>query len=111
MFSGHSTEGFTGIVEGIRIKTLVYGEGTLMSKFLLAKGSKLPAHKHPHEQTGYLLGGRMILHIGAESRELAPGDSWCVPGNVEHRADVIEDSEAIEVFAPVREDYKKYFRS
>ena len=110
MFSKHSTEGFTGIADGIGIKTLIYGEGTLMSKFQLAGGSKLPNHKHPHEQTGYLLKGKMVLHVGGESRELSPGDSWCVPGGVEHRADVIEDSEAIEVFAPVREDYKKYFR-
>ena len=34
-----------------------------------------------------------------------PGDSWCIPGNVEHRAEVAQDSVAIEVFSPVREDY------
>jgi quercetin dioxygenase-like cupin family protein len=33
------------------------------------------------------------------------GDSWRIPGDVEHWANIIEDSVAVEVFAPVREDY------
>jgi len=36
---------------------------------------------------------------------VAPGDSWNVPGNVAHRAEILADSVAIEVFSPVREDY------
>jgi quercetin dioxygenase-like cupin family protein len=37
--------------------------------------------------------------------ELQPGDSWCIPGGAEHEAQVLEDSVAIEVFSPIREDY------
>ena len=32
-------------------------------------------------------------------------DSWCIPGGVLHGAGIIADSVAVEVFAPVREDY------
>ncbi len=32
-------------------------------------------------------------------------DSWCIAGNVPHNAVALEDSVAVEVFAPVREDY------
>jgi quercetin dioxygenase-like cupin family protein len=49
--------------------------------------------------------GKIRLSIGAEEFEAQPGDSWCIPGGVEHGAEVIEDSVAIEVFSPVREDY------
>ena len=34
-----------------------------------------------------------------------PGDSWCIGGDVEHGAEILEDSVAVEVFSPVREDY------
>jgi hypothetical protein len=34
-----------------------------------------------------------------------PDDSWCIPSGVEHGAEIIEDSIAIEVFSPVREEY------
>jgi quercetin dioxygenase-like cupin family protein len=39
---------------------------------------------------------------------LTPGDSWNIPGNVSHRAEILEDSVAIEVFSPVRENYLNY---
>jgi len=34
-----------------------------------------------------------------------PGDSWSIPGDVPHSANVIEDSVIVEVFSPVREEY------
>lgn len=58
-----------------------------------------------YEQTGYLVSGEMELTIGGESFKAGPGDAWCIPGGMEHGAVVVEDSVAIEVFAPVREDY------
>ena len=105
MFERHSESGYHLALMGIEQKTLVYGEKTLMTEFLLRKGSNLPRHTHPHEQTGYLVRGQIRLSIGAEEFEAKPGDSWCIPGGVEHGAEVIEDSVAIEVFSPVREDY------
>ncbi len=105
MFYNHNQNGYTCSVPGIEQKTLVYGKKTLMVEFLLKKGSKLPRHSHPHEQTGYLVNGRIRLIIGSEEEEMTPGDSWCIPGGVEHGAEIIEDSVALEVFSPVREDY------
>ena len=49
--------------------------------------------------------GHIRLSIGAEEFDVQPGDSWCIPSEVEHGAEVIEDSVAVEVFSPVREDY------
>ena len=105
MFEKRSDTGYRPALEGIERKTLVHGDKTLMTEFRLRKGSILPRHSHPHEQTGYLVSGRIRLCIGAEEAELQAGDSWCIPGGVEHGADVLEDSVAIEVFSPVREDY------
>lgn len=87
------------------MKTLVYGEKTLMTEFRLERGNQLPEHSHPHEQTGYLVKGHIILYIGPEKHDVESGDSWCIPCNVIHRAEILEDSVAIEVFSPVREDY------
>ncbi len=105
MFAKHSEEGFLSPIEGIKMKTLVYGEKSLLTRFHLKKGSSLPSHSHPHEQTGFLVSGRMTLYIGQKGFDVEPGDSWCVPGGVAHRAEVAEDSVAIEVFSPVREEY------
>ncbi|WP_224960242.1 cupin domain-containing protein [Geomonas subterranea] len=105
MFEKKSDAGYQQVLPGIRQKTLVHGEKTLMVEFLLEKGALLPLHSHPHEQTGYLVSGRIRLSIDGDNRELQPGDSWCIAGGARHNADILEDSVAIEVFSPVREEY------
>ena len=105
MFEKRSDTGYRPALDGIERKTLVQGDKTLMTEFRLRQGAILPRHAHPHEQTGYLVTGRIRLSIGAEQYEARAGDSWCIPGGVEHGADILEDSVAIEVFSPVREDY------
>ncbi len=87
------------------MKALVYGERTLMTEFRLKKGSILPSHEHMHEQTGYLVSGRMVLSIGNATYEVVSGDSWNIPGGVLHCVEVLEDSVAIEVFSPRRDEY------
>lgn len=105
MFVKKSSAGYIDALAGIKRKTLAYGTKSLLTEFILEKGKVLPSHSHPQEQTGYLVSGRIILFIGGEKYEVSPGDSWSIPGGIEHGAEVLENSVAIEVFAPVREDY------
>jgi quercetin dioxygenase-like cupin family protein len=100
--------GYRTLVPGITIKTLVHGEKTLMAEFRIKKDSVLPRHAHPHEQTGYLVSGRVVLSVGEERYPAGPGDSWCIAGGVEHEARVLEDAVIVEVFSPVREDYLQH---
>jgi quercetin dioxygenase-like cupin family protein len=79
------------------------------SEFHMKKGSALPPHSHPQEQTGRLIQGRIILSIGNEKMEMRPGYYWGVPYTTGQGAEILEDSTAIEVFSPVREDLLQYF--
>lgn len=105
MFNQSSKDGYSAPLEGIEMKTLVHGEKTLMVEFRTKKGSIVPIHSHPHEQTGYLVSGKVKFSVGSEEIICNPGDSWCISGDKEHRAESLEDSLLIEVFSPVREDY------
>lgn len=105
MFYKANDNGYEKVLPGIRLKTLVYGEKTLFSEFRMEANSTLPSHSHLHEQTGYLVKGRIRLTIGKQTFEAEPGDSWCIPGNTDHKAQILENSLAIEVFSPIREDY------
>lgn len=105
MFEKCSKDGYRQALDGIKQKTLVHGVHTLMVEFRMEKGAALPLHSHPHEQTGYLVKGQIRLTIGADVHEVLPGDSWCIPGGLLHRAEIVEESVAIEVFSPLREDY------
>ncbi len=105
LFQKKSDKGYRRPRDGIEQKTLVFGEKTLMTEFRLSKGSKIPSHIHPYEQSGYLVSGRIRLFIGTHDFIAEPGDSWNILSDVEHHAKIIEDAVAIEVFSPVREDY------
>lgn len=106
-----SNDGYRPALAGITQKTLAYGDKSLMVEFRLQQGATLPLHAHPHEQTGYLVTGQIRLTIGAAVHDVLPGDSWCIPGDVLHGAEILAESVAIEVFAPLREDYLPENRS
>jgi quercetin dioxygenase-like cupin family protein len=97
--------GYIDVFEGIKRKTLVYGKNTLFVEFRLDAGKTVPLHSHPEEQTGYLVSGHLILFFGGQEYDIRPGDAWAIPGGIPHSSKMLEDSIAVEVFSPVREDY------
>ncbi len=105
MYIPQGTTQYRTLLEGIEMKTLAYGEKSMMVEFFLHRDCSLPRHSHPHEQTGYLVSGRLRFYIGDNVYDAQPGDSWSIPGGVVHWTDILEDSIVVEVFSPVREDY------
>ena len=105
MFYKKSDTGYKLMMEGVWLKTLVYGDKTMLCQFKIEGGKGLPSHKHPSEQTGYLVSGKMRFTIGDETFDVEPGDSWSIPGDMDNAAEALEDSVGVEVFSPVREEY------
>ncbi len=90
---------------GVAIHTMA-GRQMMMSVVDFEPNAVVERHSHPHEQTGFLVSGRIRLVIGDETFDANPGDScWCIPGNVGHGAVIVDDSVAIEVFSPLRKDF------
>jgi quercetin dioxygenase-like cupin family protein len=69
-------------------------------------GVKLPEHSHPHDQVGYVVSGQIEITIGGVSHLCNPGDSWAIPGNVDHSAFFPVDTVVIDCFSPPREEYR-----
>ena len=93
------------MVDRVTRRTLNSGDRTTLSEVTLQKGGVVPEHDHPHEQTGYLVSGRLLFEMPGLHRELEPGDSWLIPGGVPHKVTALEDSIAVDIFSPVREEY------
>ncbi|MBN1867029.1 cupin domain-containing protein [Candidatus Sumerlaeota bacterium] len=98
-------EGYKDILEGVRLKNLVHGERTHLTRVEFKKGAVVPEHEHPHEQTGYLISGSLRFFGGAEETVVSPGDCWTFRGGERHGAEALEDTVVLELFSPVREDY------
>jgi len=109
MFKKSNIGKHTELITGVHLKTMVYGTKTLLTEVRFEKGALIPAHSHPHEQTGYLVSGQMDFLVEGVHHIAKPGDSWNIAGSIEHGATALEESVVIEVFSPVREDYLPYY--
>ena len=105
MFTRKNDDGFRQMLEGIEMKTLVHGSKTSMHEFRIAQGAEIPAHAHPHEQTGIMISGTLRFNVNGKIFDAQAGDSWSIAGDTEHSATALEDTVVVEVFSPVREEY------
>ena len=107
MIVASTSEGYKELLQGVELKSLVYGATTHLTCVKLKKGAVLPEHSHPQEQTGYLISGRLRFFRGDEETIVSVGDAWNFAGEEMHGAEALEDTVVIEVFSPLREDYLK----
>jgi unsaturated pyranuronate lyase len=105
MFKPNSEATPVEMLPGVIRRTLCSGERVTLGEFTLAKGSVVPLHSHEHEQVGYVASGRVVFTIGGEARELHAGDSYLAASDEPHMVTALEDSIAIDIFAPVRTEY------
>jgi quercetin dioxygenase-like cupin family protein len=70
-------------------------------------GSSLQEHSHPHEQVTNLIEGEFEFTLDGEVTKLTAGGVVAIPSDVKHSAKAITDCYVVDVFYPVREDYKK----
>jgi unsaturated pyranuronate lyase len=95
------------LAEGVAGRPL-FGEGAMINLIEFEPGAVVPLHTHPHEQLGIVLRGTQILQIGGVDHPLGPMEGYVLPGGVEHAARCgPEGATVVDVFQPVREDYRE----
>lgn len=94
------------LAPGIKARTF-WGEKMLLAVVDLDPRVHLPMHSHPHEQVGIVLEGEIEFTVGGKKKILKPGDVYVIPGGVEHEARTFDHPvRVMDVFSPVREEYK-----
>jgi quercetin dioxygenase-like cupin family protein len=93
------------IFDGIRVRR-VEGDLLTLAVVELDPMAVVPEHRHPHEQHGMVITGRMDFRVGEERRTLGPGGTWRIRSDVPHQAQAGPDGAVvIDVFAPIRADW------
>ena len=85
---------------------LVHAERMTIARVDIDAGSALPEHAHPHEQITTLVAGDFELTVGGEVHRMRAGCVVVIPGGVRHSALALTACRVIDVFQPVREDYR-----
>ncbi len=74
----------------------------------IKRGSTLPDHHHVHEQITYIIEGQLDMIIGGKPYSLTAGMYHVIPSHTPHSAIAMTDCKLIDVFNPVREDYRPH---
>lgn len=69
-------------------------------------GSEVPGHSHPHEQVVNVIEGDFELTVDYETEILKPRSVVIIPPNAKHSGKAFTDCRIIDVFYPIREDYR-----
>ena len=94
------------IFPGVNIRTAA-AERMMLSLAEFAPHAVVEEHEHPHEQVGMVLQGKAIFYIGGEQKTLQAGDIFRIPGHTRHKVVALDEPvKALDVFYPVREDYR-----
>ena len=99
------------LTEGVTGRPL-FGEGAMINLIEFEPGSTVPLHSHPHEQLGIVLRGMQALVVDGVANEMGPLEGYVLPGGIEHSAYCgPEGASVLDVFQPVREDYRERWGS
>jgi quercetin dioxygenase-like cupin family protein len=90
--------GYFGRMIHTDIMTLAY--------WRIQAGATVFEHSHVHEQVVNGLEGTFELTVNGEPLMVGPGDVVVIQSNVKHSGKAITDCRILDVFYPVREDYK-----
>lgn len=86
----------------------IFGSAVMVNLVELEPGAVVPLHRHPHEQVGFMLRGIQFLDVEGSEYELVANDAYYIPGGLEHGGrGGPEGCLIIDVFQPIREDYRE----
>jgi quercetin dioxygenase-like cupin family protein len=71
----------------------------------LKKGAHVPKHQHHNEQVTYILEGALKFAIDGKEIVVHAGETLCIPSNMPHKAEALEDTVDLDVFNPPRADW------
>ena len=86
-------------------RQFVVGQEIMLARVLLKKGCIVPEHSHHNEQLTYIVEGALKFWIDGQEIVVNAGEVLCIPANMPHKAEAMEDTVDLDVFTPPRADW------
>ncbi len=87
-------------------RQVIHGDSMTVARVYLKKGYTVPEHSHANEQISMMEQGSLRFVLAGEPVVVNAGDVLRIPPNVPHSAEALEDCVAVDLFSPVREDWR-----
>lgn len=86
-------------------RQVIHAERITVARIYLSKGAVVPRHSHENEQVTLLDSGRLRFSFDGGDMLLEAGQAMQIPPNAPHGVEALEDSAAVDLFVPVRQDW------
>lgn len=86
-------------------RRVIHTEKLTIARLLLRKGAVVPLHDHENEQVTMMESGSLRFVIAGEETIVRGGEALRIPPHAPHMVEALEDSVAVDVFTPRREDW------
>src|SRR2546421_2152915 len=86
-------------------RQFVVGQEIMLARVLLKKGCIVPQHSHHNEQLTYIVEGALKFWIDNQEIVMHAGEVLCIPSNMPHKAEAMEDTVDLDIFNPPRADW------
>jgi quercetin dioxygenase-like cupin family protein len=81
------------------------GVKTMLARIVLKKGAHVPMHRHFHEQISHVVHGALKFVLEEGEVVVREGEVLSIPPNAPHEVSALEDSVALDIFNPPRQDW------
>ena len=96
------------VIPGFRAR-FIHSDRVTLVRWRLDAGAKLPEHSHQHEQVVLVDDGELELVVDGARLLLKAGDVLVIPPTAVHSGTALTALRLMDVFCPVREDYRGSF--
>ena len=83
----------------------VVGTNVMLARIVLKKGAHVPMHHHVHEQISHVVEGALNFIVDGKEVVVRAGDVLSIPPHLPHEVVALEDSVALDIFNPPRQDW------
>lgn len=85
---------------------MIHGQSMSWVFWEVEKDAEVPMHNHVHEQIMHVQEGRFEFTVGDQTQICSPGDVVVIPSNVPHGGKALTKCKLMDIFSPVREEYR-----
>jgi quercetin dioxygenase-like cupin family protein len=93
------------IIQGY-VARFIHTQNSTIAFWSVQEGAAMPLHQHIHEQVSQVLEGKFELVVDEKKYQLGPGEVVVIPPNAVHGGRALTYCRLLDIFTPVREDYK-----
>ena len=86
-------------------RQVLHGSSITIARIAIAQGGSVPTHAHINEQVMNVISGRLKVVLDGVEMVLPGGQSLVIAPNIPHSVEALEDTVAVDVFSPAREDW------